>query len=120
MWEEVKDKLGANGLSLSGGLDSRAILSAVDGHAPSLATYTLGIKGCADEVIAAKLAQLTGTQHRFFELDDKYLKDFLPNLTRLVSLTDGMGGLVLGATNATGTLSVTSTDGAITQVTPYA
>ena len=80
----------AFGLSLSGGLDSRAILSAVDGHAPSLATYTLGIKGCADEVIAAKLAQLTGTQHRFFELDDKYLKDFLPNLTRLVSLTDGM------------------------------
>ncbi len=75
-------------LSLSGGLDSRAILAATDGRRP-LTTYTLGIKGCADEIIAERLASIAATDHRFFELNDEYLKDFLPNLATLVSLTDG-------------------------------
>lgn len=78
------------GLSLSGGLDSRALLSAVDGHAPAVDTYTLGVKGCADEVIARNLAHIAGVRHTFFELDDRYLQAFLPNLERLVELTDGM------------------------------
>jgi len=78
------------GLSLSGGLDSRAILSAVNGARGTLATYTLGVKGCADEVIAERLSGIAGTRHSFFELDNKYLRDFLPNLERMVSLTDGM------------------------------
>jgi asparagine synthase (glutamine-hydrolysing) len=78
------------GMSLSGGLDSRTVLSAVGDTRTDLATYTLGVKGCADEVIAEKLAKTAGTRHRFFELDERYLKDFLPNLRRMVSLTDGM------------------------------
>ena len=78
------------GLSLSGGLDSRAILSAVNGARGTLSTYTLGVKGCADEVIAERLSLIAGTRHSFFELDNKYLRDFLPNLERMVSLTDGM------------------------------
>jgi asparagine synthase (glutamine-hydrolysing) len=80
----------AYGLALSGGLDSRAILSAVNGRASTLTTYTLGVDGCADQVIAERLSCLTGTKHAFFELDDGYLSDFLPNLERMVSLTDGM------------------------------
>lgn len=80
----------AFGVSLSGGLDSRAILSAVNGQAGTIATYTLGVHGCADEVIAARLARLAGTRHTFFELDDRYLREFLPNLRRMVLLTDGM------------------------------
>jgi asparagine synthase (glutamine-hydrolysing) len=78
------------GLSLSGGLDSRAILSATAGRAGRLHTYTLGVEGCADEVIADKLAKIAGTMHRFFRLDESYLRDFLPNMARMVSLTDGM------------------------------
>ena len=78
------------GVSLSGGLDSRAILSAIDcAHTP-VSTYTLGVKGCADEVIAEKLSRLAGTKHRFFELDQRYLGEFLSNLRQMVSLTDGM------------------------------
>ena len=77
------------GLSLSGGLDTRAILSAIpQGHPVS--SYTLGVRGCADEVIAERLSSRAGTKHSFFELDDRYLADFLPNLARMVSLTDGM------------------------------
>ena len=78
------------GVSLSGGLDSRAILSAMNGHASQVTTYTLGVKGCADEVIADKLARMAGTRHNFYELDDSYLREFLPHLRRMVSLTDGM------------------------------
>jgi asparagine synthase (glutamine-hydrolysing) len=78
------------GLSLSGGLDSRAILSAANRRAPTLQTYTLGVAGCADQIIAEQLARIAGTQHRYFELDHSYLRDFLPNMAEMVSLTDGM------------------------------
>ncbi len=78
------------GLALSGGLDSRAILSAATGRQSELFTYTLGVKGCADEVIAEKLAQLGETQHEFAEMDPGYLKDFVYHLQRMVNLTDGM------------------------------
>ena len=77
-------------LSLSGGLDSRAILSSINGHAAGITSYTLGIDGCADQVIAERLARITGTNHRFFELNDAYLQDFLPNVAAMVSLTDGL------------------------------
>lgn len=77
-------------MALSGGLDSRAILSAIDcAHTP-LATFTLGVRGCADQVVAARLARLAGTAHRFMELDTHYLGEFLPNLRAMVRLTDGM------------------------------
>ena len=78
------------GIALSGGLDSRAILSAVDCTAHPLSTYTLGVKGCADEIIAAKLARIAGAQHRFFELDGRYLGEFVRHLQTMVDLTDGM------------------------------
>jgi asparagine synthase (glutamine-hydrolysing) len=77
-------------LSLSGGLDSRAILSSVNGRSGQLKTYTLGIDGCADQAIAERLAEISGTDHRFFELNEAYLADFLQNLAAMVSLTDGM------------------------------
>jgi asparagine synthase (glutamine-hydrolysing) len=78
------------GLSLSGGLDSRAILSAINGRTSALRTYTLGVDGCADQAIAAQLSRIAGTRHRYFELDRSYLRDFLPNMAEMVSLTDGM------------------------------
>jgi asparagine synthase (glutamine-hydrolysing) len=81
---------GPIGLSLSGGLDSRAILSAANGQAASLRSYTLGVEGCADQVIARRLAEIAGTQHHYFRLDSSYLRDFMPNMARMVSITDGM------------------------------
>ena len=78
------------GLALSGGLDSRAILSACGERAKTLQTYTLGIDGCADQVISERLARIAGSEHRFFALDQSYLRDFLPNMVRMVSMTDGM------------------------------
>jgi asparagine synthase (glutamine-hydrolysing) len=48
------------------------------------------VKGCADEVIGEQLANLVGTKHRFFEIDGRYLGEFVANLHSMVSLTDGM------------------------------
>ena len=78
------------GLSLSGGLDSRAILAATHGNATRPRTYTLGVEGCADQVIAERLSAIAQTPHSFFRLDESYLKDFLPNMAQMVSITDGM------------------------------
>ncbi|MCH7616137.1 MAG: hypothetical protein IH978_10455 [Nitrospinae bacterium] len=78
------------GLSLSGGLDSRMILSAAADNNVQLFSYTLGVKGCADEVIAAQLAHLAQSEHVFGDLDGTHLKDFVHHLKRMVDLTDGM------------------------------
>jgi asparagine synthase (glutamine-hydrolysing) len=78
------------GLALSGGMDTRVILSAVDGYRDRLVTYTVGVKGCADQVIAEQLSSLVGTRHKFVEIDAQYLGEFIPNLRRMVGLTDGM------------------------------
>jgi asparagine synthase (glutamine-hydrolysing) len=77
-------------LSLSGGLDSRAILSALEDRGPALRTYTVGLRGCADEIIAQRLARIASSSHVFHELGRSYLNDFVDNLRKLVSLTDGM------------------------------
>jgi len=76
-------------IALSGGLDTRAILSAAPREA-RLFSYTLGVRGCADHVIGEELARLAGLKHRFIELDGDYLGDYIPNLRNLVSLTDGL------------------------------
>jgi asparagine synthase (glutamine-hydrolysing) len=80
------------GLSLSGGLDTRVILSAMDrrGCSAGTATFTLGGRGCADEVIGYQLARMARTNHQFVALDDHYLDDLLPTVNEMVSLTDGM------------------------------
>ena len=78
------------GVALSGGLDSRAIMSAIDCTERPVSTYTLGVRGCADEVIANSLASISGTEHRFFELDQRYLGEFVEQLRNMVALTDGM------------------------------
>lgn len=78
------------GLSLSGGLDTRVMLSALDRRNCALSTFTLGGRGCADEVIADELSKMARTNHTFVALDDRYLDELLPTVDRMVSLTDGM------------------------------
>jgi asparagine synthase (glutamine-hydrolysing) len=78
------------GLSLSGGLDTRVMLSALDRLKCPLSTFTLGGRGCADEVIANELSRMAGTKHRFVALDNHYLDDLYSTVDRMVALTDGM------------------------------
>ena len=75
------------GVSLSGGLDSRSILAAINEEHYPIRSITYGIRGGDEAKIAEKVAKKLGTSHKFFELD----KNFLADYAELgVCLTDGM------------------------------
>jgi asparagine synthase (glutamine-hydrolysing) len=77
-------------VSLSGGLDSRAVLSAIDCAQIPISTYTLGVKGCADEIIAKQLSTIAAVENHFVELDTGYLTEGVENIRHMVALSDGM------------------------------
>lgn len=56
------------GMLLSGGLDSRAILSALE-NPGGIPTLTFGKKDAPDTIIAKRLSELTGTDHDFVEIN---------------------------------------------------
>ena len=56
------------GITLSGGLDSRAILAAVPEDYKPLHTFTFGQKGCDDIKIAKKVSEIKGAKHHILEI----------------------------------------------------
>ncbi|MBD3390592.1 MAG: hypothetical protein GF418_01105 [Chitinivibrionales bacterium] len=55
------------GVTLSGGLDSRAILAAASSLRTPVPAVTFGRKGCADIRIASRVARAAGADHHVFE-----------------------------------------------------
>lgn len=78
------------GISLSGGLDSRAILGGLGGRSNGIVSYTLGLPDCADERLAKKMATALGTKHSFIPITDKDLKDFESLASMMITLSDGL------------------------------
>ena len=78
------------GLSLSGGLDSRAILAGLGELASGMQTYTLGIEGCADQKLAERMARISGTNHEFLPLNQLYISDFGGMARDMINFSDGM------------------------------
>lgn len=90
--EAVDKRLGqieTIGVSLSGGLDSRAILAAMGKRSQGIHSYTLGLPGCQDQKLSAQLALIAKTNHTFLEIGPEYLGDFLELAETLVCLSDG-------------------------------
>jgi len=77
------------GLSLSGGLDARTILAAIDHERVPITTVSIGIDGCLDHRSATQLANLSGCPHHCYTLDDRFLDRFEQHLRHMVHLTDG-------------------------------
>jgi asparagine synthase (glutamine-hydrolysing) len=77
------------GLSLSGGLDARSILAAIDVSQTPLKSICLGMRGSLDHRCAAKLAHIAGCENHSYVLDTRFLADFRSHLQRMVELTDG-------------------------------
>ena len=75
------------GVNLSGGLDSRSIVAAIDKKFYPICTFTYGVKGGDEARIAEKVAKKLGTEHKFFELKPDDLAHFAE---MGVYLTDGM------------------------------
>jgi asparagine synthase (glutamine-hydrolysing) len=59
---------GPLGLSLSGGLDSRAIAAVLGSDGIRAHSCTTGFAGSADQRLAAQVSAVAGTRHHFFEL----------------------------------------------------
>ena len=89
----VQERMGDDmqkGISLSGGLDSRAILAAMQEKAEGIASYTLGLKGCHDEKLSDQMAKESGTIHTMLELGVAYLGDFKTMAETLIYFSDGL------------------------------
>jgi asparagine synthase (glutamine-hydrolysing) len=74
-------------LSLSGGLDSRTILGASASLGYGIPTFTFGIDGCSDQILAKRAADAAGVENRFFELSPDFLGTWAGHG---VWLTEGM------------------------------
>lgn len=74
-------------VSLSGGLDSRAIVACIDKKHYPIHTFTFGTPGCDDARFAQMVAERIGTNHHFFALGPEYLVEYAE---KAVWLTDGM------------------------------
>jgi len=82
----VKDPL-RYGVSLSGGLDCRAVLAATEpAKRREMATYSYSPSCCDQIAIARKVAERCGTRHHFMELTPELI---IANAEQLVGLTDG-------------------------------
>jgi len=74
-------------ITLSGGLDSRALLGCAVKHRPDLKTYTFGGPDCRDVQYARRLADICGVPHTTVDIDGTYLHQWLDHG---VHVTGGM------------------------------
>jgi len=79
------------GLFLSGGLDSRAIASAISPKYYPIHAVTFGKKDCYDYKIAERVADILGIEHHFVEITGK---NWLSNLEKTVYVTEGFLNVV--------------------------
>lgn len=77
------------GISLSGGLDGRTILAAIDTSLPPIQSLCLGMQGSLDHRSAARIAEVCGCRHHSTLLDDGFLGEFSRHFRRMIDLTDG-------------------------------
>lgn len=83
----MKDNL-RYGIALSGGLDSRSVVGAIDKERKKdMVTITFGIAGCDEANIAEVVSNVAGTKHIFIPIDpDEVLT---PYPEKVVYLTEG-------------------------------
>ena len=81
-------------ISLTGGLDSRLILSCLD-FDREIPFYTYGgaSKECLDVAIARKLAEYLSQPYNVINLDARFLQDFGSLASRVIYITDGNMGI---------------------------
>lgn len=78
-------------ISLTGGLDSRAIIAAIEPISSRIHSFLHGAKGCTDEKLAQRVAaDTTGDRHHFYELGSDFLSNFPKYANQTVYLSDGM------------------------------
>ncbi len=79
------------GMSLTGGLDTRAIMAWCDAPPRSLRCYTFGgmFRECRDVKLARRVAQICRQPHEIIPVAEEFLSNFSHYAERTVLLTDG-------------------------------
>lgn len=79
------------GMSLTGGLDTRMIMSCIDIPNGGLPCYTFGgmYRDCRDVKVARKIAKESRQRHEVIRVDERFLSNFAILAERTVYLTDG-------------------------------
>lgn len=79
------------GVSLTGGLDTRMIMSWHKAEPRSLPCYSFGgmFRDCQDVVLARRVAEACGQNHQVIPVEDEFLTRFPEYSERTVYLTDG-------------------------------
>lgn len=79
------------GMSLTGGLDTRMIMSCIDIPEGELPCYTFGgtFRDCRDVKVARKIAKASRQRHEVIRVDQRFISDFPTLAERTVYLTDG-------------------------------
>ena len=83
------------GISLTGGLDTRMIMSWQKAIPGSLPCYSFGgmYRDSQDVLVARKVAQACGQQHEVISVGEEFLEQFPQYAERTVFLTDGCVGV---------------------------
>ena len=79
----------ALGISLSGGLDSRSILAAIDHRRTPIKSVSMGMRGSLDHRCAQQLSAASNGDHFCYLLDDRFLSSYEHFMRTMVHLTDG-------------------------------
>ncbi len=64
------------GVFLSGGLDSRVIAAFASELSIPVVTYTFGVEGCEEQLIASEVADALGLENIFLEIPSNFISDF--------------------------------------------
>lgn len=90
LWlQAVERRMQGNGkicVTLSGGLDSRAIVSAIDSKHLPIHTLTFGKKECDDYTIAKRVSEILKTKHHFVEIT---AEKWFSGIEKTVWITEG-------------------------------
>ena len=77
------------GLALSGGLDARTILGAIDPRRNPVISICYSVPGSLDHRCSRRMAELVGGEYHHYPLDASFLANFEQHMRRMVQLTDG-------------------------------
>ena len=77
------------GLALSGGLDARTILGAIDQSRNPVTAICYSVPGSLDHRCSRRMSELVGGEYHHYPLDGTFLANFEQHMRRMVQLTDG-------------------------------
>jgi asparagine synthase (glutamine-hydrolysing) len=80
------------GIALTGGLDTRMIMSCLPGNIGPTAAFTYGgmDRDCVDVKLARKVAAVCGLHHQTIRLDKTFLRNYADHAIKSIYVTDGL------------------------------